>query len=75
MNFDRGSYIVSQENLRDYMLVHVVGANGCGNVAISDGLKDFPLGCWQDFPFGDSEEARAQARTFIAPFSDVLREV
>lgn len=56
------------------MHVHVVGANGCGNVAISDGLKDFPLACWQDFPFGDSEEARAQAQIqFRASLSGSVR--
>eukprot|EP00434_Breviolum_minutum_P012379 symbB.v1.2.010904.t1/scaffold720.1/size169259/15 len=51
------------ENLRDYMhsSVTIVGANGCGNIAMSDALVPFPLACWQDFVFGDSEDQRLKA--------------
>eukprot|EP00931_Biecheleriopsis_adriatica_P085891 TRINITY_DN60664_c0_g1_i1.p1 TRINITY_DN60664_c0_g1~~TRINITY_DN60664_c0_g1_i1.p1 ORF type:complete len:683 (-),score=145.94 TRINITY_DN60664_c0_g1_i1:27-2075(-) len=56
------------ENLRDHMKSHVliVGANGCGNVATSDSLVGFPLACWQDFPFGDTDEGRMKAIREIA---------
>ena len=41
--------------------VTIVGANGCGNIAMSDALVPFPLACWQDFVFGDSEDQRLKA--------------
>eukprot|EP00913_Durusdinium_trenchii_P025698 g24117.t2 len=49
------------EHLQDVMPLAIVGANGCGNLAVSDSLIPFPLGCWQDFPYGDDEAARLRA--------------
>ena len=55
--------MAAEENLRDYLsqAPTILGANGCGNDAMSDVLVPFPLGCWQDFPFGEDEPARLKA--------------
>lgn len=64
------------ENLRDYLSrpPTILGANGCGNDAMSDILVPFPLGCWQDFPFGEEEPERMKAIREVAllwNFSDL----
>eukprot|EP00439_Symbiodinium_sp_Y106_P013399 s1589_g1.t3 len=64
------------ENLRDYLSrpPTILGANGCGNDAMSDILVPFPLGCWQAFPLGEEEPERMKAIREVAllwNFTDV----